>query len=184
MGRLAVRAALLAACVALAGCGFRMMGAPASQAPGLSRVYIDYSTGYTVARPHLLNALRRDLQARGTKVVDQPDENTAVLKVSSVGASERISAVGTSGYAEQYELTEHVHFSLSRGGKRLVGPATLSRSADYAYSASTRLATEQQRQRLERQLQGDLAAAMLRHIDTVLAGKPGAHGSAAGPNKT
>lgn len=184
MGRLAVRAALLAACVALAGCGFRMMGAPASTAPGLSRVYIDYSSGYTVARPHLLNALRRDLQARGTRVVDQPDQQTAVLNIGSVGASERISAVGTSGYAKQYELTEHVRFSLSRGGKRLVGPVTLSRSQDYAYTASARLATEQERQRLERQLQENLAAAMLRHIDAVLAGKPGGHRSGTGQNKT
>ena len=182
MGRLAVRAALLVACAALTGCGFRMAGTPASVAPALSRVYIDYSSGYTVTRPHLLNALRRDLQARGTRVVDQRDQSAAVLKVGSVGASERVSAVGTSGYAKQYELTEHVQFTLSRGGKRLVGPVILSRSQDYAYSASARLATEQESQRLERQLQENLAAAMLRHIDAVLAGKPGGHRSGSGHN--
>lgn len=154
--------------LATAGCGFRMVGT-GGLAPSLSKVYIDYSAAYTVVKPHLLSALRRDLQARGAAVVDDAKQASAVLKIYSVGGSQRVAAVGPSGYTEEYELIEHVRFDLTRNGKTVVAPTTLSRSQDYAYTATAILATDQERQRLQRQLQEDLAQAVLRHIDIVLA---------------
>lgn len=137
-------------------------------APQLSRVYIAYSSAYTVRRPRLLSTLRRDLQAKGTELVDNEKQASAVLKIYSVGPSERIAAIGSNGFAKEYELTEHVRFGLIHNGKTIVAPTTLSRSQDYTYTTTALQATSQERERLQQQLQDDLAEAVLRHIDIVL----------------
>lgn len=170
--------------VTVGGCGFYMQGRALGRAAGLRRVYIAYQTGYSVRRPHLLAALRRDLQARGVQVVGDKSQASAVLHVYSVGGPQYSVAVNKAGYSQRYEMVQQVRFALIRGGKPLVGPMSLSRRQDYVYTATTQLATDKERSRLERLLQDQLARDMVQRIDLLLHGRAAGHGTARAASAT
>ncbi len=162
-----LRVAVAAVVVLLAGCGFHLRG-QGPLPPALHQVYVDYHAGYTVLEPTLQKVLVARLRARGAKVVDRPADDASVLNLYGVRQSERAVSIGPQAQTLEYELTVSTSFDLKRRGETLIPRSSLSSAQSYTYTVGRLLSKEEERDRLSKGLQTDLADRILLRIDTML----------------
>ena len=158
-----MRIFLLVACLALAGCGFRLRGT--AEVP-FQKVYVQgASSGIALD-------LRRHIEA-GTRarVVDDPKLAEAVVELSQERREKHILSLTGAGRVRELQLRYQLVFRVHDGkGAQYVPQTTLLLTRDMSFSDAEVLAKEAEEQLLFRDMQNDMVQQVLRRLAT--AGKP------------
>jgi LPS-assembly lipoprotein len=158
-----MRVFLLIACLALAGCGFRLRGT--ADVP-FKHVYVQgASAGIALD-------LRRQINAgTSARVVDDPKLAEAVVELTQERREKHILSLTGAGRVREFQLRYQLVFRVHDGkGAEYVAPTTLLLTRDMSFSDAEILAKEAEEQLLFRDMQADMVQQMLRRLAT--AGKP------------
>jgi LPS-assembly lipoprotein len=148
------------ATILLAGCGFHLRGS--FELPPAMAVTQVKGDEFSV----LVRELRSQLRSRGARVVDEPDEATAVLEVLRINESRRtLSVSGATGKVSQYEVRVAAEYTLRNAeGGMLVEPHTASLVRSYDFDSDDVLGKDREESLLKRQMQEDLATSILQRL--------------------
>jgi len=144
----------LAGCVLLLGaltaCGFQLRQ-PTNLPPQMHAIYIsgDSST--------LVRNLRRNLETGSSRVVDDPTQATALLKIVKVDQYSTLLAISNTGVPLEYKAYYQVEFSLQAGNNMVVEPQTLVLTRIYNYNISDAIGNQEQAQGLFNAMAVDMA---------------------------
>lgn len=159
-GRRAVWAtALVALCLALAACGFRLKGTTP----------LPFQTLYTnIAENSAFGAaLRRAIRASspGTRFVGDPAQADARLMQLANRQQRRELSIDASGHVEEYELTlEFVFQVLDREGRVILPPTTLRASRDMPYDPDDAQAKSGEMRMIFEDMQDAMVARVVRRL--------------------
>ena len=151
------RALLLAALVALAGCGFKLRGT--AEVP-FQTLYIPGATG------GIALDLKRNIQA-GTdaRVVDDPKQADAILEFSEEAREKDILSLTGTGRVREFRLRYRVGWRVHDGkGREYVPQNTLEITRDVSFNDAEVLAKEAEEQLLFRDMQTDMVQQIMRRI--------------------
>ena len=146
------RLALLALCVALAACGFRLAGT-VELADSLELIRLETDNFSDRQR----NILRTRLARAGTLLAGDADEGAVVLRVVLLEVPARdIVAGGSSGKTIE-RITRSLRFSLTGAdGEPLIAAKTLTRQRDFTRDEDNLLASNEERANLAVELEKSL----------------------------
>jgi LPS-assembly lipoprotein len=151
-----------AASAALAGCGFKLRGAPELRFRTIAL------TGF---RPHspLAEELRLNLNAsQSTVVVEAPSQAQVVLEALTDARERSVVASTATGQVRELQIRTRLQFRLhTPAGKELIAPTELVLSRDISYSENLALAKEQEEALLYRTMQSDIVSQVLRRLAAV-----------------
>jgi LPS-assembly lipoprotein len=170
---------LLAAALALAGCGFHWAGSRPLPGP-LTDVYIDVVTPYQAEKPPLEAALRARLLRRGAVVSGDADGARTVLRITDLTETREVLSVDPFGKAVEYQLTTRLTYELLEHGAPLLPADRMRVSRDYSFNAQQVLAKEAEEARLQSFIQDELAELLLLRLEALLAARAGPPAAAAG----
>jgi LPS-assembly lipoprotein len=158
-----MRVLLLIACLALAGCGFRLRGT--ADVP-FKHVYVQGASAGVALD------LRRHINAgTSARVVDDPKLAEAVVELTQERREKHILSLTGAGRVREFQLRYQLVFRVHDGkGAEYVAPTTLLLTRDMSFSDAEVLAKEAEEQLLFRDMQADMVQQMLRRLAT--AGKP------------
>jgi LPS-assembly lipoprotein len=166
------------AAILLTGCGFTLVGS-GGLPEALREVNISMALSYQVLEPPVETALRSKLARRGAKIVAKAEPGVALIRLSSLEERREVLSIGADGKALEYRLVIGVRYEVSRAGKILLSPASLSVSRDYSFQLDQILQKELEEEQLRKYLQNELAELVLLRITTGLADIPAAADPAA-----
>lgn len=164
--------------LSLAACGFQLREALVLP-PDLGPVKVRSVDRYSP----LAEALARSLSRAGAVPAAADAQDAAVLDLQAERWGDTPISVDSFGRAQEFSLRYAVVFELRRAdGSALVPQQTIELSRDYISVPTQSEGTEGEREILQRELQREMAAAVLRRIDAVAKGMPdvGAASGAAG----
>ena len=153
-------AAVLAALVGLASCGFHLQGA-GTLPPALGKTYI------ATARPHteFLDTLTDTLRLRGSELVQSRDDAQAVLDITADDTGQRVLSVSARNVPREYEVYYTITFSLQVAGEQVITQESLIATRSYTYDETQVLAKAAEEEVLRRALAEDLARRLVRRIE-------------------
>ncbi len=141
--------------VTLAACGFHLRGRVALP-PAMDRTYI------LGANDTLNNALRLDLLASGVRVVTQKKNASAVLKIENYGCQQSVLSLTPAGQVSGYLMVCSLGFSAKGTHGKWALPLThLSVRRNYTYSVSQVLSKHDEVQRLQADMDRELASLIM-----------------------
>lgn len=145
----------------LAGCGFRLRGAPEF---GYRRLYLDVGGG-----PALGAELRRQLRAGGqVELTQAPREAEVVLRVLQDTVDRHASVTTSAAQVREIHLRVRVRFmAQTPGGRELIPDTELALDQDMSYNETLALAKEGEEELTVRAMRADLAAQILRRLAAV-----------------
>src|SRR5262245_897993 len=158
-GRLRVLVAEIAAVALLVGCGFHLQGATAMP-PAMKVTYIDAQD----ERSTFLLTLQRSLKASGSTVTPNRDDATAVLRIEHDETGQRVLSVSAANKPTEYEIFYTIKYSVTSGGKELLGAQTLTLTRDYSFDEETLLAKEHEEDILRQALADDLTGIVMSRL--------------------
>ncbi len=151
--------ALLACCVLLASCGFRLQGRqvlPASLAT-LELNATDPHSDFTAA-------LKRGLAASGSKLVDHAGTDQAVVRITRDEVTEAVLSVDARNIPTDFELTYVVEVGVRSGTNELMEAEKFTLSRIYSFDETKLLAKEREKDILREALARDMASIVLRRL--------------------
>lgn len=157
--RVAAAVLLLAALLAVSGCGFQLRGA--AQLPaGMAVTYIQGARAYDP----LNSEFRSALEGRGAQVTADPEAATAILRILENRTRTEVLTVDSAGKAEEYEIRQTIRFDVIDAERQVLVPAQrLSMNRYLHYVRSNVLGAEREAELIRRELQRSLVnLAMLR----------------------
>ena len=147
----------------LAGCGFHLRE-PLKLPPDLAGVQVVARDPYSP----LAQALTRSLERAGFEVPEGEIEGAAVLRIHSERWNSQAISVDQFGRGQEYTLRYAAVFSMVGGDGVEVAPEQIIElSRDYLSLPGNSTGTESEREMLAREMQKEMAAAVLRRIDSV-----------------
>lgn len=167
MKRLLLSLALVSS---LAACGFHLRDS-LQLPPGTPALQVHSSTPYS----KLVGLLERNLRAAGATVAagGTADGETARLALLSERWGDLPLAIDAFGRAQEYRMRYAVIFVLQRpDGSDVVPQQVVELSRDYVAPPTDATGTSTEREILADELRRDMAAAILRRIDSVLRSRP------------
>jgi len=158
-------AALGAALLLCAGCGFHLEGR--EQLPR-TRASVRVEAGDT--QTDFVHALRARLAVAGAQLDGDDRDGTggaARIHVLADSTSERVLSVSARNVPTAYELSYRVRLSVEAGGHELMAPEEHVLSREYSFDERSLLAKSRERDALRQALAEDLAALYLRRFATL-----------------
>lgn len=150
--------AILLIAMTVASCGFQLRG----QAPLPYKTLFIETTGYSLFANNLERAIASGTK---TKVVQNPDEAEAVLKILAESQEKRILSLSSGGKVREFELRYKVAYRLlDRAGKDLAQPGQIELRRDLTYDDTEVLSKELEEQLLYRDMKTDAVQQMLRRL--------------------
>lgn len=155
----------LLAAAPLAGCGFRLRGAPQF---AFRSLYVKAD-----AAPLLGRELTRTLQGAGGNLQLLTDpaqlpQAEAVLELLSERRERVVVSLSASGQVRELQLRLSTRFRLrGQKGQEWIAPTDLQQQRDVSYNESVALSKEAEEQLLYRNMQSDLVQQLLRRIAAV-----------------
>ncbi|MEN1957763.1 LPS assembly lipoprotein LptE [Luteimonas sp. MJ204] len=144
-------------------CGFHLRE-PLQLPPDLAGVQVTARDPYSP----LLQALTRTLERAGFDVPERAGEGVARLRIHSERWESQAISVDQFGRAQEFTLRYAAVFSLLDGdGEELVPEQVIELSRDYVSLPENSTGSESEREMLSREMQREMAAAVLRRIDAV-----------------
>jgi LPS-assembly lipoprotein len=139
----------------LAACGFQLRGEPAV---GLKTLHVP---GAGVAQE-----IRRTLTGGATRVVANPKDAEAVLRIITETRDKTVHTITGAGRVYEFQLTISVRFELTVPGRELpvIPPTEASARRIVTYSEAAPTAKEQEEQLLYKDMQVELADRILRQV--------------------
>jgi len=165
---------LLSVCMGLliSGCGFHLRNS-LTLPEDTPAVRVESVQPYS----ELAKLLRRRLQAIGATVLsengptlsaDDPSQTFARLAIHAERWGELPTAIDTGGRAQEYRLRYAVIFSfILADGSVLVPQQAIELSRDYTSQPTDATGTSTEREILAQELRRDMAASILRRVDSV-----------------
>ncbi len=161
-------APLLLLLLALAGCGYHLRG---SSGPGLGQVLPQVVlSGPAGGDSGFTPVLRRALRAQGVRVREGPAPGVPELKLVAVERSREVVSVDRQVRAREYALIARVRFLLRRPHGPPLGPAQVAVRRDLVVDPTRVLGSEQEAQRLYREMRAELAQLVVLRLRLLLAG--------------
>lgn len=150
-----------AAALVLAGCGFRLRGAP--ELPFRS-IHLGFAP-----RSELGQEVRRQLATLpGLRLTETPQEADVVLDVLEDRMSRAVTATTGAGQVREFYVRAYLRFRLrTPAGRELIPETALVQSQLLGYNESAALGKELEEAELVRDLRRDLAAQLLRRLAAV-----------------
>ncbi|MFT3756584.1 MAG: LPS assembly lipoprotein LptE [Pseudoxanthomonas sp.] len=159
--RLAALALLVAS---LSACGFHLRNRIALP-PDLGPIKVTSTAQYSP----LAESVARGLQAGGATLVDEKATDVATLKILSERWGDRPIAIDELGRAQEYNLRYATVFVLlSADGSELVPQQVVELGRDYVTPPVDTTGTDTEREVLANELRREMAASILRRVDSVL----------------
>ncbi|MDE1893686.1 MAG: hypothetical protein KGM46_04855 [Pseudomonadota bacterium] len=168
-GRLIRASLLLAAALALAGCGFHLRR-NASLPPSMQRIHVNAPTNALLQR-HLARAL----ESSGVTVEDSRGPGIAELNVPVAAFNTQTLTGG--GYVRVSEFAVHyqVKFGVSDADGRVLVPLqSINMSREFSYDATNTVGNASQIDEIQQSLNADMIQAILLRLEAA-----GRHGLAA-----
>lgn len=156
----------LPAALVLAGCGFRLRGAPDL---AFRSLFVNASETSPIG-----NELKRNLASLGelaliTDAQLQPSAE-AVLDILSETREKTVVGVNTAGQVREFQLRSRVRFRLrTPKGKELIAPTELLLQRDITFNESAVLAKEAEEGLMYRDMQSDIVQQLIRRLAAVKA---------------
>lgn len=145
------------ATAALAGCGFQLRGAPSMPFQSIYLGTGEYS--------EITAALRRQLEAGGTLVVNAPGEAQVQLQVSRDTRAKNISSLSSAAQVREYTLFRYFDFRLvDHSGTEIAPTAKIVIRRTLTYNENDLLAKEGEEQLLYKDMDSDLVRQVLRRL--------------------
>jgi len=156
--RVAFRLGALLAAVVVASCGFQLRGDPAV---GIKALQVTSVGGSQVAAE-----VRRTLAQGPTKVVTNPKDAEAQLRVLQEVRDKIVATITGTGTVFEYELRLTVRYELTMPGREqpVIEPTEIFAKRLITYSASAPTAKEAEEQLLYKDMQVELAQRILRQV--------------------
>ncbi|RZT08098.1 LPS-assembly lipoprotein [Duganella sp. CF402] len=160
-------AAVLAASLALTGCGFHLRGDSGHYTLPFPTLYV----GLPESSPLAID-LKRNIRANGgTTVVNAAKDADGVIEVLTnpeKTKTKTILSLNSNGRVRQYLLTYNIVFRvLDKQGNELLGPTTITLTRPIDFNETQLLAKEQEEALLYKDMQTDLVQQMMRRIAAV-----------------
>lgn len=147
----------------LAGCGFHLRE-PLQLPPDLAGVQVVARDPYSP----LAQALTRSLERAGLEVSQGRTEGVAVLRILSERWESQAISVDQFGRGQEYSLRYAAVFSMDdASGEELAPEQIIELSREYLSLPGNSTGSESERELLSREMQKEMAAAVLRRIDAV-----------------
>jgi LPS-assembly lipoprotein len=141
------------------GCGFHLQGRQPLPAP-FAYTFIDAKDEQT----DFVQELRKALIATNVNVIRTQGSAGASILVHEDVLEERILSVSARNIPTEYELTYHIRFSVSFGGKTLIDREEISTTRDISFDETQLLAKEREQEILREALARDLVALVMRRL--------------------
>jgi LPS-assembly lipoprotein len=152
-------AALIAALLLLAGCGFHLRGA-APLSARMSAPFVDAPDRYTPFHAELTRAL----QSAGAALAPGRESATAVVHVHRDETGRNVLTISARNTPQEYEVFYTVEYSVSADGKEILPRQVLTLTRDYAYDDTVLLAKQHEEREIRQALARDLAALVSRRL--------------------
>jgi LPS-assembly lipoprotein len=158
----ATRAALLAAVLLSAGCGFRLQGHtplpavvknPYVEAPDRQSDFVQY--------------LRHALLINGAQLVQERAKASAVVSIIGDTVARRVLSVSALNQPNEYELTYTVRFTVTAGDKELLPAQEVSATRTYSFDERVLLAKDHEADILQQDMARDLADEVMRRLSSL-----------------
>ncbi|MGY1457413.1 MULTISPECIES: LPS-assembly lipoprotein LptE [unclassified Luteimonas] len=147
----------------LSACGFHLRE-PLTLPPDLTGVQIVARDPYSP----LAQALTRSIERAGVEVPERRGPGVALLRILSERWDSQAISVDQFGRAQEFTLRYAAVFTLEGiNGEELVPEQVIELSRDYVSLPENSTGSESEREMLSRELQREMAAAVLRRIDAV-----------------
>ena len=149
---------------AVAACGFQLRDA-LTLPPDLGAVRVEAGDPYSALR----QALSLSLERAGATLAAEGAPGVSRLQILTEQWASTPIAVDELGRAQEFSLRYAVVFKLARGdGTDLVPQQVVELSRDYVSLPENSTGSESEREILARELQREMAASILRRIDSVV----------------
>jgi LPS-assembly lipoprotein len=160
-------AAVLAASLALSGCGFHLRGDSGHYTLPFPSLYV----GLPESSPLAID-LKRNIRANGgTTVVNAAKDADGVIEVLTnpeKTKTKTILSLNSNGRVRQYLLTYNIVFRvLDKQGSELLAPTQITLTRPIDFNETQLLAKEQEEALLYKDMQTDLVQQMMRRIAAV-----------------
>ena len=155
---------VLPATLVLAGCGFRLRGAPDL---AFRSLYVNASEASPIG-----NELKRNIASLGdlTLIEDAKllPSAEAVLDILSETREKTVVGVNTAGQVREFQLRSRMRFQLrTPKGKELIAPTELLLQRDISFNESAVLAKEAEEGLMYRDMQSDIVQQLIRRLAAV-----------------
>lgn len=148
---------LAAAALLLSACGFHLRGA--ADLP-FKTIYLGFSPNSAVGAE-----LKRNIEASGAKVVDEPEDAEANLKVLTDKRDRQVLTLNTNGRVREYALFQRFTFSVTdTKGAIVIPPTAITLRRVITYDENQELAKQAEEALLYRDMQSDLVQQILRRL--------------------
>ena len=154
--------AILLACAALAGCGFRLAGSERLP-PVLAKPYLSVKDPYT----DFSREFERELKSSGALLQLGRQDATATIEVTKDQIEQRTLAVSARNIPTDYELRYTVTFDVKGPDADILPPQTITLSRDYSFEENELLAKEHEADILRASMARDLATMAMRILSRV-----------------
>lgn len=141
------------------GCGFQLAGA-GTLPSSMQRTFVASAT----PNSEFAGSLRMALRARGSELVDSPQQADAVVVVTGDTAGQRVLSVSARNIPREYEIYYSVTVALESDGERIMEPETLIVTRSYTYDETRVLGKGAEERVLRQALADDLARQVLRRV--------------------
>lgn len=149
--------------LSLPACGFHLRE-PLQLPPDLAGVQVTSRNPYSP----LAQSLTRSLERAGLEVPERRGEGVAVLRILSERWDSQPISVDQFGRGQEFSLRYAAVFELEDPqGERIVPQQVIELSREYVSLPNNSTGSESEREMLSRELQREMAAAVLRRIDAV-----------------
>ncbi|MEJ0098519.1 MAG: LPS assembly lipoprotein LptE [Pseudomonadota bacterium] len=154
--------ALLACCVLVASCSFRLQG---RQVLPASLASIELNA--TDAHSDFTAALKRSITASGAQLVDHATTEQAVLRITRDEVTEDVLSVDARNIPTDFELTYVVEVGVRVGTNELMEAEKFTLSRIYSFDETRLLAKEREKDILREALARDMASIVLRRLSSL-----------------
>ena len=130
---------------------------------GMERTYIAADDHYSF----FYRELRRQLQANGMLLVDDPTESTATLSIHIDNTDQRVLSVSARNVPTEYEVYYSIEYSVDSGEQSLLTRQFITLTRDYTYDETLVLGKAREEQLLREAIVNDLVRVVLKQLGTL-----------------
>jgi len=170
-------ACLLLSSLSLVACGFHLRGTTDRLPPQFAATWVEVPDRYT----EFNEALREQLAASGARLVDDPAQATATVKVSRDEVDVRVLSVSARNTPREYEVVYKVVVAASAGPTELLSAEPLTLRRNYAFDEGAVLVKDQEDRDIRRALADELASLVVFRLAAAARNPPPAAAAPANP---
>lgn len=151
----------------VAACGWQLRGTP-DLPPSMDVIHIQTGDPYS----RLARELKRLLGSGDSRITDNPDEATAILRLLSSGSRRQVLSVNLEGRPQEIRVLYELSFDMrTPEGEVLIEQQRLEINRDISTDPTDPLGASQEAQRVAEALEGSIAQSVLLRIEA-LANRP------------